>query len=366
MITFQPDWTTRTDAALAWIRHSIGATGEQGSAHSYSLLRGWAAAYPETTGYLIPTLLHFAGLKADPSLRQLAFSCARWLCQIQLPGGAWTGLTADYAQPSVFNTAQILFGLSKLDGENLAEDIVFQKTIRHSLETGARWLLDQLDTDAVWRQAAYVPGFVPSYYTRAVWALLEAQKRLQWTDLEEKMQLAIHWYARRFQANGAISDWGFRPGAAAFSHTIAYTLEGFLEVALLLDEPTLLARTAASADRLLDVRKQAGRTAGRYDIHWQGDYSFRCLSGNAQLSVLYYRLWQIFNVLEYRRASADFLSEILEFQDFSKNKNRYGALPGSAPVWGPYLRFRYPNWGVKFLLDALANWAPEPLHSPGF
>ncbi|MCC6459374.1 MAG: hypothetical protein IT260_02815, partial [Saprospiraceae bacterium] len=149
------------------------------------------------------------------------------------------------------------------------------------------------------------------------------------------------------------------PGQAAFSHTVAYTLEGFLESALLLDEPEVLERCITAADRLLAVRNQAGRTAGRYEGEWQGDYSFRCLSGNAQLSVLYFRLWEVCKAPAYRQASADFLSEILEFQYFKKNKNCYGALPGSAPFWGPYLRFRYPNWGVKFYLDALGNWAPE-------
>ncbi|MGH2874310.1 MAG: hypothetical protein ACRDL5_17860, partial [Solirubrobacteraceae bacterium] len=30
-----------------------------------------------------------------------------------------------------------------------------------------------------------------------------------------------------------------------------------------------------------------------------------------------------------------------------------GGLPGSNPVWGPYMRFSLPNWAAKFLLDAL-------------
>jgi len=30
-----------------------------------------------------------------------------------------------------------------------------------------------------------------------------------------------------------------------------------------------------------------------------------------------------------------------------------GAIAGSYPLWGRYLRWRYPNWAAKFFLDAL-------------
>ena len=30
-----------------------------------------------------------------------------------------------------------------------------------------------------------------------------------------------------------------------------------------------------------------------------------------------------------------------------------GAIPGSAPIWGRYMRFTFPNWAAKFFADAL-------------
>ncbi|MEQ1744699.1 MAG: hypothetical protein ABMA02_04690 [Saprospiraceae bacterium] len=76
---------------MGWLRRSIKATGGNGSAHSYSPVFGWARAYPETTGYLIPTLLHCADFLQDDALRVLANQCQDWLLSIQLPGGAWAG-----------------------------------------------------------------------------------------------------------------------------------------------------------------------------------------------------------------------------------------------------------------------------------
>ena len=30
-----------------------------------------------------------------------------------------------------------------------------------------------------------------------------------------------------------------------------------------------------------------------------------------------------------------------------------GGIAGSAPIWGSYSRFEYPNWATKFYADAL-------------
>ncbi len=356
--------THHADDALTWIRRSITATGGKGSSHSYSPLWGWAAAYPETTGYLIPTLLHYAGLKKDEDLRRLAFGCADWLCTVQLPSGAFPGLTAGHAHPSLFNTTQILFGFAKLDAEIMAEEKPAPSKIqalawRESMIKAVQWALSVLEPDGAWRQAAYVPGFVPSYYTRAVWGVLLAVRQLGQPDAEPLLRQALHFYDHRFLPNGAIRDWGFRPGQAAFTHTIAYTLEGFFESALLLGEKEIVDRTILSARELMRRMRQSGRLAGRYDTQWNGDFSFRCLCGQAQLSLLFHRMYSLTGAEEFRNSAFDLLKDTLVFQKRSNNKNTHGALPGSAPFWGAYLRFRYPNWGAKFLLDALATVKPE-------
>ena len=336
-------------AALAWLRRSIETTGVNGSAHSYSPLFGWANSYPETTGYLIPTLLRYADLLHDDSLRDLADSCRDWLLRIQLPNGAWAGGVAGGTKPSVFNTAMILQGVTPPPASRL------------KCGGGVAWLLSELSPDGVWRNAAYVPGFVPSYYTCAVWSLLEAGARLGLPDVQERMHTALHFYARRFRPDGTVTDWGLKPGDWAFTHTIAYTLHGFLESALLLGASEVLEKTIHSAEKHWDEFDRSGRIAGRYGPGWKGDYSFTCPVGNAQLSIFFRRAREITGLEKFDRAADVFLSESLRFQNFGKNPNTHGALPGSAPFWGPYLRGRYPNWGVKFLLDALAAAGPLPV-----
>jgi len=402
---------TAAKAALGWVRRSIETTGGNGSSHSFSPFFGWAKAYPETTGYLIPTLLRYADLYQDDSLRQLASQCRDWLLGIQLPCGAWAGGLAGGTKPSVFNTAMILWGVAPPpapppEGRGDVERTLANTTppkerggvsfatehstsplpsgngestpppmergdvaTEHSTSPlpsgggagGGAWLLSALSPDGAWRSGAYLPGFVPSYYTYAVWSMLEAGVALNLPEVQDRMRPALHYYAGRFRPDGTVQDWGLKPGNWAFTHTIAYTLQGFLESALLLGESNILEKTVQAADGLLQEFNNTRRAAGRYGLAWRGDYSFTCPVGNAQLSIFYRRLWETTKDDEYARAADAFLSEALRFQNFDKNPNTHGALPGSAPFWGPYLRWRYPNWGVKFLLDALATTLPPPV-----
>ncbi len=350
------EWEMRTKAALNWLHRSIAATGGQGSSHSWHPLLGWNKAYPETTGYIIPTLFDYAALYRDLSLCKLALDCAHWLCSIQLPSGAFTGLLAGNTQPSIFNSSQILFGLARVVQENPEN-----KTVCAAIEKCAHWLLSELEEDSSWKRHAFVPGFTPSYYTYAIRGVLAANELMQDAGIQQKMQQALNYYAQRFQSNHAVRDWGFKPGKAAFTHTIAYTLAGFLECSLVLKDSEAYWKTLAAADKLLREREKAsGRTAGRYDERWEGDYRFICVTGNAQLSVLYRRLFELTGDEKHKAASASFLREILPSQKLSGNLSRVGGLPGSVPFWGPYLPFRYPNWAAKFFLDAMLPFHDDP------
>lgn len=352
------EWMLRCGAAIDWLLRSIEATGRRGSAHHFSPFRGWAPAYPETSGYLIETLLCYDAVFTGKNLRAHALLLADWLSEIQMEEGAFPGgkLGARSPAPSVFNTSQILFGLSAcLACETPPERL--ESTLRRAV----RWLMAQLEPDGAWRKAAYVEGFTPSYYTRAVWAVLLANKIIQSAEIEGSMRKSLEFYTRRFLPGGAIRDWGFRAGEAAFTHTIAYTLEGFWESASLLDAKPVLDLTLHSAHVFLQqAQRNNWQVAGRYDEQWKGDYSFICITGHAQLSVLYARLARETGSPEFEDFSKKLLQTTIDAQYMGLIKGAYGALPGSRPFRGPYLRFRYPNWAAKFFLDAMWTHRPAP------
>ena len=57
----------RLDEAIAWLCRTHDATGRHGSSKGFSLLHGWFPAYPETTGYVIGTLLEYARAHRRPA-----------------------------------------------------------------------------------------------------------------------------------------------------------------------------------------------------------------------------------------------------------------------------------------------------------
>ncbi|MCB0529497.1 MAG: hypothetical protein KDC65_13525 [Saprospiraceae bacterium] len=354
----QEEWHRRTDAALIWLRHCWGATDGKGFSHSYSPFSGWSKAYPETSGYLIDTLFDYARLRSERSLTQLALQCTDWLVSVQFPNGAYPALLAGNKKPSVFNTAMILLGLTRAFEEN--DDISKRSVLLSSLQHAVTWLINQLEPDGSWKKHAYVEGFTPNYYAYAVWAMLRANSVLNNPDIEERMRQAIGYYANGILGNGAVSDAGFFPGKPAFTHTMGYTFNGFLESAVLLSDENLIEKKILTGEKFIAIMcANRYRTAGRYDAQWRGDYSFLCLTGNCQLSVFCSRLWEITGREEFRQTARELLNEVVKYQKLSGPKCVRGALPGSYPFWGPYMRFRYPNWGVKFFLDAMFKLCPS-------
>ncbi len=321
----------------------------RGSSHSYSLVWGWSRAYPETTGYLIPTLLAWGDWRQDERCLELARQWAEWLVGLQQREGFWAGGVVGGQQPSVFNTAMIVDGLSAL-----AERMPDAHFAAESAYRGLAWLLVASDADGAWRQGLYVPGFTPAYYAYAVAAALRSIERLhQWRKGEELLRRATAYYARHLDADGTLVQAGFHPGPWAFTHTIAYALQGLWEAALYFEEVSLQQRVLRACCRWQMVMQERGRVGGRYRQGWKGDYSFTCPLGNAQLSVLFRKVGSHAGAIALERWADWLLHQAVEHQYWGTDPNRRGALPGSVPLWGPYLRWRYPNWGAKFLLDAL-------------
>src|SRR5271154_3912895 len=69
------------DECAAWIvRAQDGApNGDGGVSRSYAIGRGWEAAYPEVTGYIVPTMVDYARLRGDPNKLDRARRMIDWL-----------------------------------------------------------------------------------------------------------------------------------------------------------------------------------------------------------------------------------------------------------------------------------------------
>jgi hypothetical protein len=160
--------------------------------------------------------------------------------------------------------------------------------------------------------------------------------------------------ARR-RGNGAFAGWGFAPDRPAFTHTIAYTLRGFLESAHLLDD---WRRFGAPVEEALEIlRRRAelagGRPPGTFDKDWRADHRFICVTGCAQVALCLMIVEARTPDLRLVNAACKLVDTACRCQRLRGPRSVCGAVPGSRPLWGPYMRFRYPNWAAKFHADAL-------------
>ena len=112
------------DAAIGWIKRAQDSSVSGGVSWGYRARRpvrtnlpmGWVGPYPETTGYIIPTMLRYADLRGDSDAVKRAERMTEWEMSIQLPdGGIQAGVYGSTpVASSTFVTGQVIFGFVAL------------------------------------------------------------------------------------------------------------------------------------------------------------------------------------------------------------------------------------------------------------
>jgi hypothetical protein len=216
------------EEAIEWIKRSQDVTKNGGSSGIYTFLEGWKEPYPETTGYIIPTLLNYSKLTNDKSLVDRAVKMADWEISIQLESGAVRGGVGINEYPIVFNTGQVMLGW--IDLYKFTKEEKYLK----AAERAAAWLVGNQDEDGKWSKNTY--NSIPhAYNVRVTWALLDVGVITNNNTFKESAIKNIQWVLSQVKTNGWIDWMGFTIEEHPFTHTIAYTLRGLLECSLLLD-----------------------------------------------------------------------------------------------------------------------------------
>lgn len=163
------------EAALGWLARAQdrSASRDGGFARHWSWLEGWAPSYPETTGYIIPTLLDQARRRGDDRIRERARRALDWLVSIQMPEGAFPGGVAGQqpVAPVTFNTGQILIGLAAGVRE-------FGGPYEDAMHRAARWLVSVQDGEGAWSRftSPFASPGAKAYDAHICWGLAEAAR----------------------------------------------------------------------------------------------------------------------------------------------------------------------------------------------
>jgi hypothetical protein len=332
---------------VGWMLDAQRSDG--GIAAYYSLLTGYSESYPEVTGYIIPSLYDFDRLTGDPAARHAAYLATDWLLSLQMPSGAFPGGLrgpASDAQPSVFNTGQILQGLVRAYVETGNS-----KTLKRAVAAGD-WLAAIQQADGSWTGLAVYQGTAHTYYSMVSWALAQLAAESKDPGHSTAADRNIDWVLAHVQPSGWIDGINLH-GHPAYLHFIAYVIQGMLECGILRQRDDAIQAAAKPAWVLLRKFETHKRLLGTYQPDFKGGQRFSCLTGNAQMSCIWLRLFEVTGDLRYLNAALK-MNEMLKQLLPSKGcRGVLGGVAGSHPIWGAYQPMRFISWGCKFLTDAL-------------
>jgi hypothetical protein len=337
------------EAALNWLAtaQDRSTSADGGVSRHFSLVTGWATSYPETTGYIVPTVLDMAA--GDTALAARGRRMLDWLVSIQFPEGGFQGGVIGQVPlvPVTFNTGQILLGL-------VAGVRHFGQAYRAPMKAAAEWLGRTQDSDGCWRKYG-TPFAAPGekvYETHVSWGLFEAARLEPQASYADCAIRNIDWALSKQRPNGWFESNCLVDAVRPLTHTIGYALRGVVEAYLFTRVERFLDAALRCADGVLSAVRPDGMLPGRLDADWRGAASWVCLTGSVQIA----HSW----LLLYRETGER------RFLDAAVTVNRYvrrtvrvdgppevrGGVKGSFPISGEYGRFEYLNWACKFFIDS--------------
>ena len=354
-LSYQTKNEKHITAALDWLKRAQDITGDGGGAGRYLLNRGWTLPYPETSGYIVPTFLEAAKRFDDPDFIKRAERIINFLYSVQMDSGAFPG--GEYrkelpSHPIVFNTGQIIIGL--VAWYQMTKD----EACLNSLRKAAEWLIEVQEDDGSWKKFTY-GNIKTAYHTRVAWPLAMYGKLVGDDKSLAAADRYFEWILNQTNPDtGWVSrmdfDTKFHTEERSITHTLAYTYRGLLEYALLMDRQDIIKLVTKMAENITKKYESHNYISGVLNSQWNNTEDFSCLTGNCQLSIIWLKLYEQNKDERLYRATEKLMDFVKRFQNLdSSNDGIRGGISGSAPIWGSYIRFGYPNWAAKFFIDAL-------------
>lgn len=325
------------------------SSADGGVSRDYSLIHGWASSYPETTGYIIPTMLDYAKLSGEVEWRDRALRMADWLVSIQLPGGGFQGGKIDSTPvvPVTFNTGQILIGLAAAERAHGG--------YRQAMVRAADWLVQTQESDGRWlrHESPFAATGDKQYETHVAWGLFEAASLERGRGYLEAGLRNVQWAISDHPPNGWFSQCSLGDADRPLTHTIGYALRGVLEAHAASPSSHTLDAAHRSGQGLLGALAPDGFLPGVLDTAWKPMATWSCLTGSAQVALCWMQLEQLTGDARYGNAAKSINGHVRRTVRLAGSDDFVGGVFGSFPLDGDYCPFALPNWAAKFLADSI-------------
>lgn len=346
MDRYKMSLTKYEKGAIAWLKKAQDVRPDGGVSKYYKLSSGWSnESYKEVSGYIIPTLIEVYKRTKNKEYLRRAIKIADWEIKVQDQEGKW-----EY----VFDTGQVLIGLTAIYYETL------DKRYLRSIIKAADWLLSVQSANGNWSTGEFALGFKNKVYkalgifgnahnTRTAWALLEVWKITH--DLKYKVAAIknLDWVVSNQLDNG------YYLNCHTYSHYLVYAASGLLESGIILNNLKYIESAKRFADACTRLLGDSKYFEGNYNTRWKpAKSSHSCLTADAQLAIVFYRLFGLTGLDKYKKPAKKLLDFLKTNQDLtSKNSGIFGGVAGSYPLDGFYCPNTILSWATKFYLDAL-------------
>jgi uncharacterized protein YyaL (SSP411 family) len=346
----------RALAAVRWLAAAQDANADGGVSYGYfpvSAARGWDISYPETTGYIMTSLIAYGRRTGQSALIDRALRMAQWEAGIQMPNGAVQGgkvTIPEKRRATTFNTGMVLDGFVSVlqERENRA--------VLRAAERAADFLVGDLNDNGLFMtNGPFVSAdAIKTYNVLCAWAMHRMGELTGTPRYREAALRAVEGALKLQNANGWFAENCLEDRMRPLTHTIGYTAQGILEVGAAAGREDFIAASERCIRGVLPNIGQNGYLAGCFDSAWRPAARWVCLTGSAQIAIVAYRLFEL-------RGDRQFAAAADRLVNFLKAVQRVdtgvagidGALSGAYPITGDYMTNGYPNWATKYLLDAL-------------
>ena len=249
--------------------------------------------------------------------------------------------------PVTFNTGQILLGLAAGVRE-------FGSTYQKAMIDAADWLVHTQDSDGCWRKHP-TPFAAPgekTYETHVAWGLFEAAHMEPGRGYAEAAMRNLQWAISHQNSSGWFANCCLTDASNPLSHAVGYVLRGLIAGYEFSGDRTVLERAIRTAEGVLGALRADGFLPGRLDNQWRGTVSWSCLTGTVQMASCWFLLYRETGDLRFREAALAANRYVRRTVRLDGPLETRGAVKGSFPVSGDYVRYQYPNWACKFFIDA--------------
>lgn len=346
------------EGLVDWIIRAQNATPDGGVSESYNIKFGkWQPSYPETTGYIICSMIRAAsaGYGDREAVRDSARRMGEWLADVQLADGSFQGgnIAIKDPKPAMFNTGQILKGLGDLVREGLDPT----GRLRKSADRAAEWMVAMQDPDGGWRRGLSVlaNSSIRAYNIRAAWGLARYGKIVGNDKFVQAGVRNGEWLLSVQSADGWFQHMNFDKGIDPLLHTVAYTINGLMELGVLSGRQDFVQACRTPAGLIADLQNpDHGGVPGQIAPGYRAAVDWYNTTATAQMGIIWFRMSQITGEphwVQYGQRANDFCRSMHELD--SPDDRIRGGLIGCWPIHAGYGKYWYMNWTQKFFLDSL-------------